>query len=192
MTKPPQIVTEFLIVFKEVCYYHACGNKYISNSRQMFDVSVFVLNSSSLTKNIFHVCVSVSIPREIPAKSPSYVHLIQNRRAQNVSRMCMCIEFVIQVAKQKNAHVFVGMVSILNCFGIYGSPPLKGQGHQKWAPTRLFKETKPLWCPLGGNVLWAKSSENVQWTWHICAQLAAAPNSILSSVCTLGAHRLQS
>ena len=25
--------------------------------------------------------------------------------AQNVSRMCMCIEFVIQVLKQRNAHV---------------------------------------------------------------------------------------
>ena len=35
--------------------------------------------------------------------------------AQNCSRMCMCIEFVIQVLKQKNAHVSfpVGMVYLI-------------------------------------------------------------------------------
>ena len=33
------------------------------------------------------------------------VHLIQIHGAQNCSCMCMCIEFVIQVPKQKNAHV---------------------------------------------------------------------------------------
>ena len=37
--------------------------------------------------------------------------------AQNFSGMCMCIEFVIQVPKQKNAHVSfpVGMVSASPC-----------------------------------------------------------------------------
>ena len=35
-------------------------------------------NSNSLAKNKFHVCVSVSDRREIPAKSASYVYLIQN------------------------------------------------------------------------------------------------------------------
>ena len=44
-----------------------------------------------------------------------YVYLIQIDDAQNVSHMCMCIEFVIQVPKQKNAHVSlsVGMVSLV-------------------------------------------------------------------------------
>ena len=51
----------------------------ISNSRQFFDVYVFVLNSNSLTKNNFHVCVFVSITREIPAKNASYVYLIRTR-----------------------------------------------------------------------------------------------------------------
>ena len=43
--------------------YHARGNKYISNSRQFFDVYVFVLNSNSLTKRNFHVCVFISVTR---------------------------------------------------------------------------------------------------------------------------------
>ena len=33
------------------------------------------------------------------------MYLIQIDGAQNVSRMCMCIELVIQVPRQKNAHV---------------------------------------------------------------------------------------
>ena len=86
--------------------YHPQRNKYISNSRRFFDVYVFVLNSNSLAKNNFHTCVSVSVTREIPAKSAGYVHLIRNRWCLEFSRMRMCIEFIIQVAKQKNAHVF--------------------------------------------------------------------------------------
>ena len=35
----------------------------------------------------------------------AHVHLIQLDGAQNFSRMCMCIEFLIQVPKQKSAHV---------------------------------------------------------------------------------------
>ena len=42
---------------------HARGNKYILNSRRFFDLYVLVLNSNSLTKNIFHVCVFVSATR---------------------------------------------------------------------------------------------------------------------------------
>ena len=72
----------------------------------IFDVCVFVLNSNSLTKNIFHVSVFVSVTRQISANSARYVYLIRIDGAQNCSRMCMCIEFLIQVLKQKNAHVF--------------------------------------------------------------------------------------
>ena len=50
---------------------------YISNSQRVFDVYVSVLNLNSLTKNIFHVYVFVSVT--IPAKSARYVYLIQNR-----------------------------------------------------------------------------------------------------------------
>ena len=46
---------------------------------RFFDVYVFVLNSNTLPKNIFHVCVFVSVTRKIPAKSARYVYLIQNR-----------------------------------------------------------------------------------------------------------------
>ena len=88
----------------------------ISNSRRIFDVYVFILNSNSLTKHIFHVCVFVSVTRYILAKSTRYVYLIQIDGAQNCARMCMCIEFVIQVLKQKDAHVSfpVGMVMTLS------------------------------------------------------------------------------
>ena len=94
---------------------HARGNIYISNSWWFFDVYVFVLHSNSLTKNMFHICAFVSVSRWINAKSTRYVHLIQNRWCSEFSRMCMCIKFVTQVLKQKNAHVFlsVGMVSKL-------------------------------------------------------------------------------
>ena len=40
----------------------AIPDKYILNSRRFFD-DVFVLNSNSLTKNIIHVCVFVSVSR---------------------------------------------------------------------------------------------------------------------------------
>ena len=55
----------------------------------------------------FHTCYNIK-----PSKSAGYVYLIQIDAAQTFSRMCMCIEFVIQVPKQKNAHVSfpVGMV----------------------------------------------------------------------------------
>ena len=43
--------------------YHARGNKYISNSRRFFDAYVFVVNSNSLTKRIFNVCVFISVTR---------------------------------------------------------------------------------------------------------------------------------
>ena len=59
-----------------------------------------------LTKNIFHVCVPVSITREIPAKSASYVYLIQIDNPQNFSLACMCIEFVIQVAQAKRMRMY--------------------------------------------------------------------------------------
>ena len=43
--------------------YHPSGNKYISNSRGFFDVRVFALNSNSLARNIFHICVFASVTR---------------------------------------------------------------------------------------------------------------------------------
>ena len=41
-----------------------------------------------------------------------YAYQIQIDGAQNLSCMCMCMEFLIQVLRQKNARVFVpvGMV----------------------------------------------------------------------------------
>ena len=72
----------------------------------LLDVNVLVLNSISSTKNIFHVCVFVPVTTKIPAKSAGYVCQIQKPDgAQTCLRMCMCIEFVIQVLEQKNAHV---------------------------------------------------------------------------------------
>ena len=55
------------------------GNKYLSNPRRFFGVYVFVLNSNSLAKNIFHVYVFASVTRCIPVKSAMYVYLIHNR-----------------------------------------------------------------------------------------------------------------
>ena len=70
-------------------------------------VSIFVLNLDALTKDSFHVCAFVSVTREFAAKSASYVHLIQNRWCSEfLTYVGMCIEFVIQVSKQKTAHVF--------------------------------------------------------------------------------------
>ena len=51
------------------------GNKYISNCRGFVDVYVVVLNSNSLTKRLFRVCVVVSVASQVPAKSARYVHL---------------------------------------------------------------------------------------------------------------------
>ena len=56
----------------------------MSNSRRFFDASIFVLNLNSLTKNIFHVCVFVSVTKSIPAKSARYIYLIQNRWCSEV------------------------------------------------------------------------------------------------------------
>ena len=80
----------------------------------------------------FHICLFVSVTTQISAKSASYVHLIQIHGAQKSSRVWMCIEFVIQVIKQKNAHVYfpVGMVA-----------DVPKQEHDPWLHT---------WCPLWG------------------------------------------
>ena len=67
---------------------HTRGNSYILNTRRFFDVCAPVLNSNSLTKRILHVCVFVSVTREIPGKSASYVYLIQN---------WLCSEFLTYV-----------------------------------------------------------------------------------------------
>ena len=52
--------------------------------------------------------------REIPEKGARYVYLIQVCGAQNFPHICMCIEFLIQVFKPKNAHACfpVGMVPL--------------------------------------------------------------------------------
>ena len=60
--------------------YRARGKKYISNSQRFFDVYVFVLNSNSLTKKIVHVCVFISVIRQIHEKGARYVYLIQIRQ----------------------------------------------------------------------------------------------------------------
>ena len=74
---------------KLIPYYHARGNKYISNSRPIVDAYVPSLNSNSLTKRILNVCVFISVARNYYG-------------AQNCSRMCMCIEFVIQFLKKES------------------------------------------------------------------------------------------
>ena len=75
---------------------HPNGNKYTSNSRRSFDVSVFALNLESKTKTILLYVYLYLL----------YVYLIQIDGAQNASGICMCIEFIIRVFKEKNVHVF--------------------------------------------------------------------------------------
>ena len=72
---------------KQFRNYHARGNNYISNSWRFFDLYVFVLNSNSLTKNIFHVChiMCIRICYKVnSAKSARYVYHIQNRWCSEV------------------------------------------------------------------------------------------------------------
>ena len=56
------------------------------------------------------MCISVT--RSINAESASYVYLIETDGAQNFSCVCMCIEFVLQVLKQKNAYVLGGFKKV--------------------------------------------------------------------------------
>ena len=68
-----------------------------------------------ISQTFFHVCAFISVTRQIPAKRARYARRIQSRWCSDFSRMCMCIEFVLQVLKQKNAHVSfpVGMVPLV-------------------------------------------------------------------------------
>ena len=72
----------------------ARGNKYILNSNQFFDIYVFALNSNSIAKKSFTYVYSYLL------------QLIQNRWCSEMFTY-VCIEFIIQVSKQKNARVFV-------------------------------------------------------------------------------------
>ena len=53
-------------------------------------------------------------------KSARYVHLMKIDGAQSCLRVCMCIEFVIQVLKQKNAHVYFQVGWYIKVEGIVG------------------------------------------------------------------------
>ena len=72
----------------------------------VFDLYVFVLSLNSLIRELFTYVVSAA--RQSIAKGAACV----SNSAQNYSRMCMCIEFIIHVPKQENAQEFfpVGIV----------------------------------------------------------------------------------
>ena len=90
-------IVNSLLVVNLLCVVFLVRRGYISNLRRSFDVYVFVLKSNSLTNNNFTYVYIVSVKREIPEKGLRYVHQIQIHGVQNLSHMCMCIEFLIQV-----------------------------------------------------------------------------------------------
>ena len=53
-----------------------------------------------------HIYVFGTGIRQILRKGGDYVYQIQIDGAQNCSCMCMCIEFLIEVLKRKNVHIF--------------------------------------------------------------------------------------
>ena len=64
------------------------GVNIFSYSRRVLDVHVFVLNSDSLAKNIFHVCICTCYKRT-SAKSVSCVDLIQIRWCSVMFHVCV-------------------------------------------------------------------------------------------------------
>ena len=57
--------------------------------------------------------------------------------------MCMCIEFVIQVLKQKNAHLFCCWDGKLKSTAVGGNVPFYSKSHQEKAP-QLFLDVSLL------------------------------------------------
>ena len=98
-------------------------------------IYICIRNEFEFISQDFHVCVFISVTRQIHVKSARYVNHFNIDGAQNVSRMCMCTEFAVQVSEQKNAHVSfpVGMVPTHDLkhlvrnytFGLHTNPPLK-------------------------------------------------------------------
>ena len=71
--------------------YHARGNKYISNSRRLFDMYVFVLNSNSLIKKNVHVCVFVGVTLDnFIAHSKNSTHLKIRKLPKLVRSSSVC------------------------------------------------------------------------------------------------------
>ena len=77
--------------------------------------SLSSLLAEFVNQDIFHLCVFASVTREIPEKwvRCACVYPIQIDVAQKFRRICMCIDFLVQVLQQKNAHA-ISRVTIVN------------------------------------------------------------------------------